>query len=464
MGGGLWNGISGLGNGISGAAMSVVNGSKHAAVAAAKEAKKASDLALKMAAMDDLRRKVALFPDPRCARHGLVASRVKIATWNIMWHYGAFHERYQTIESTLMALDADVICLQEAWEEVGGQRRNVAQMLAKALSLSHTPLHHVFAARSLLQTPRGQVHFGNAVLSKWPIAAASCTELGTEERDEEGQRLLLNCLIEGPRGLLRVHCGQWSNGPYFGGLRVKQSHGTAVAVTEFEGEATRHAAAAAAAVLSQNGDMGLKGGCQEDASQSATTSTEQADAAGPSSSAHVSSSSAHVSSSSAHHGPCVGTGPMVDGPAGGSKFVGEFAAHVVAQQVEGEKGLEEALMPAIVCLDCNAVPESDEVRMLTGKARGGVDGVVLVDAWEAAASPTDAGYTWRNDNLWAAREMVANRRIDYILCGQPTVGGRGHVSKVELFGDDVVLHTPVGALPSGMWPSDHCGILAHIRY
>ena len=60
--------------------------------------------------------------------------------------------------------------------------------------------------------------------------------------------------------------------------------------------------------------------------------------------------------------------------------------------------------------------------------------------------------------------MAPNRRIDYRFVGPPTSGGRGHVTDCELFGTDVVLTADLGAKPSAMWPSDHAGLLASIRY
>ncbi len=44
-------------------------------------------------------------------------------------------------------------------------------------------------------------------------------------------------------------------------------------------------------------------------------------------------------------------------------------------------------------------------------------------------------------------------RIDYVLVGPPAAGGRGHVRRVRLVGDRPV---------AGVWPSDHCGVLAEL--
>jgi len=120
-------------------------------------------------------------------------------------------------------------------------------------------------------------------------------------------------------------------------------------------------------------------------------------------------------------------------------------------------------MPAVLCLSSNAVPDSDEVRQLTGKAAGAVPGLVLLDAWEAAGNTTP-GFTWDNRNDWAARELAADRRLDTILVGLPARGGKGHVVTAVLLGDDVVLKSSISSLPSAVWPSDHFAVMATLRY
>jgi hypothetical protein len=56
---------------------------------------------------------------------------------------------------------------------------------------------------------------------------------------------------------------------------------------------------------------------------------------------------------------------------------------------------------------------------------------------------------------WAARDLLPNRRIDYIMTPTPLAGGKGHVTKVGLFGKGDVVGTP---------PSAHYGVVADIRY
>jgi endonuclease/exonuclease/phosphatase family metal-dependent hydrolase len=109
--------------------------------------------------------------------------------------------------------------------------------------------------------------------------------------------------------------------------------------------------------------------------------------------------------------------------------------------------------PPILAGDFNAAPDSDEIRMLTGRTVVPVPGLVFYDAWEVAGDGS-AGFTWRNENPWARPDLEPDRRIDYVFVGVPRRGGAGHVVASRLVGQ------PVG----GLHPSDHLGVLAELRY
>jgi endonuclease/exonuclease/phosphatase family metal-dependent hydrolase len=110
--------------------------------------------------------------------------------------------------------------------------------------------------------------------------------------------------------------------------------------------------------------------------------------------------------------------------------------------------------PPIVCGDLNAEPQSAEIQMLTGQRQVAVDGVVLMDVWQAT-HPVEAGFTWDNANPYAASQLEWNRRIDYVLVGWPRAGGAGNPLGCEL----------LGATPTdGVWGSDHIGLVADLRY
>ena len=84
-------------------------------------------------------------------------------------------------------------------------------------------------------------------------------------------------------------------------------------------------------------------------------------------------------------------------------------------------------LPVLVCGDFNAGPDSDEIRMLTGRSATAVAGLVFYDAWEIAGDGS-AGDTWSNRNPLAAVGMFPDRRFDYVLSAWPRLGVVGHPS------------------------------------
>jgi endonuclease/exonuclease/phosphatase family metal-dependent hydrolase len=110
--------------------------------------------------------------------------------------------------------------------------------------------------------------------------------------------------------------------------------------------------------------------------------------------------------------------------------------------------------PVILCGDFNAGPDSDEIRMLTGRTLAAAPGLVFYDAWEIAGDGTP-GYTWSNRNPLAAVALYPDRRFDYVLSAWPRLGGVGHPTRCEL----------LGVIPSDQVQlSDHYGVLAELRY
>ena len=118
----------------------------------------------------------------------------------------------------------------------------------------------------------------------------------------------------------------------------------------------------------------------------------------------------------------------------------------------------ERRYPAVLCGDFNAEPDSDEIRMLTGKTAVPVPKLYFHDAWVVggarAGGGTRAGHTWANINPYAKLDLEYDRRIDYVLAGWPKTGGLGQVLDCEVVGCEPV---------DGVWPSDHFGVLATLR-
>src|SRR5689334_18056267 len=71
--------------------------------------------------------------------------------------------------------------------------------------------------------------------------------------------------------------------------------------------------------------------------------------------------------------------------------------------------------PTVLCGDFNADPDSDELRMLTGKSIPATPGLVFYDAWTAAGNGQGGGHTWTGVNPWAAPALWPDRRIDHVL-------------------------------------------------
>jgi endonuclease/exonuclease/phosphatase family metal-dependent hydrolase len=110
--------------------------------------------------------------------------------------------------------------------------------------------------------------------------------------------------------------------------------------------------------------------------------------------------------------------------------------------------------PVVVCGDFNAGPDSDEVRMLTGRSAPSTPGLVFYDAWELAGDGS-AGHTWSNRNPLAAVALYPDQRFDYVLSAWPRAGGVGHPTHCEL----------LGLVPSDQLQlSDHYGVLCDLRY
>jgi prepilin-type processing-associated H-X9-DG protein len=115
-------------------------------------------------------------------------------------------------------------------------------------------------------------------------------------------------------------------------------------------------------------------------------------------------------------------------------------------------------LPAIVCGDFNAEPDSDEVRFLCSYAT--IDGRSsdLRDAWRAAVRYDDPGLTQDPRRNPACAELnVAPKRIDYVFVGDGfrRPHGAGQVLAVE-----VVCDQPL----TGVLASDHFGVLADIAW
>lgn len=111
-------------------------------------------------------------------------------------------------------------------------------------------------------------------------------------------------------------------------------------------------------------------------------------------------------------------------------------------------------LPLVVGADLNAVPDTDEIRMATGRSPG-VPGIVFSDAWEQVGDGD--GATWLRRNPYSADSAWPDRRIDYVLVSWPRPKPTGNPVRAWLTGDGDA--TGDGDV---RWPSDHLALVVEL--
>jgi endonuclease/exonuclease/phosphatase family metal-dependent hydrolase len=113
-------------------------------------------------------------------------------------------------------------------------------------------------------------------------------------------------------------------------------------------------------------------------------------------------------------------------------------------------------MPAILCGDFNAEPDSDEIRFLSSLATLQGRTTFYQDAWRVAGD--GPGYTqdWRVNRI-AASLNVHRKRIDYVFVGDPFLreGAAGRVLSAAVAFDTAL---------TGVLASDHAGLVVEIAW
>lgn len=267
---------------------------------------------------------------------GPIATTVRVVTWNVWGRFGPWREREQAIIESLIALDPDVVAMQEAWCDQAGLDQ--AARLARALGY-----HAAYGGGTLLAEDWGT---GSGLLARWPIERHEYREFSSSDPERWGGSALF-ARVAGPRGALATFSVALDWPPHSSAVRQASVRQLVAFVLE------------------------------------------------------------------------------VAGPA----------------------------FPTVICGDFNAPPDSDELRMLTGRTETVAPGFALFDAWEMAGE--GPGHTWARSNPWTAPAFLPDRRIDYVLIGRPRRGGAGHVVRCSLAGT-----TP----QEGIVPSDHYAVVADLRY
>jgi endonuclease/exonuclease/phosphatase family metal-dependent hydrolase len=109
--------------------------------------------------------------------------------------------------------------------------------------------------------------------------------------------------------------------------------------------------------------------------------------------------------------------------------------------------------PPILIGDFNSVPDSAEVRFLTGRQSLHEMSIFLRDAWTHGGDGS-LGLTWSSMNPYIPRWLEPDRRIDYIFVGAPQKDGGGEILSCRRICDQP---------QEGVWPSDHFGLYAELE-
>jgi endonuclease/exonuclease/phosphatase family metal-dependent hydrolase len=140
---------------------------------------------------------------------------IRVLSWNLWWRYGPWEQRWPAIAATLAEVSPDVCGLQEVWEAAG---ENLAADLAGRLGM-----HWCWAAAAKIRSHQDdQVAIGNAILSRWPIAAHTQATLPPGDATGEG-RVAVHARIEAPGGALPMFTTHLTYGPGRSQVRTQQA-------------------------------------------------------------------------------------------------------------------------------------------------------------------------------------------------------------------------------------------------
>jgi endonuclease/exonuclease/phosphatase family metal-dependent hydrolase len=130
---------------------------------------------------------------------------------------------------------------------------------------------------------------------------------------------------------------------------------------------------------------------------------------------------------------------------------GQVAA--LARYAAERRGDPDSSFPVVVAGDLNAVPDSDEIRSLSGRGIPPVPGLIFTDAWEVAGDG-GPGITWTT-SVHQPHTAWPRRRLDYVLVSWPRPKPLGNPARCALIGTEAAGDPPV-------LPSDHYGVVADL--
>jgi Endonuclease/Exonuclease/phosphatase family len=121
---------------------------------------------------------------------------IRMATSNLWWRFGPWPQRRDTIAAVLANAQPDVCGLQEVWAHRGEHQ---AALLAERLGMQWvwTPSPAPQRWQQRLGDPT--IQYGNAILSRWPIAEQASQRLPAAANADDG-RTVLFARVQTPTG------------------------------------------------------------------------------------------------------------------------------------------------------------------------------------------------------------------------------------------------------------------------
>ncbi|MEO0321929.1 MAG: endonuclease/exonuclease/phosphatase family protein [Myxococcota bacterium] len=131
---------------------------------------------------------------------------MRVATLNLWNKTGPWQRRMALLGAEARALELDVLCLQEVLE-LASPTKGEAKLASQLDELGLEGMHRAFGLGHLMKGPwraaGHELRFGNAVLSRWPIAGTHVELLpGADVSDQ--RRSLLHAVLARPAGALDV--------------------------------------------------------------------------------------------------------------------------------------------------------------------------------------------------------------------------------------------------------------------
>ncbi len=121
----------------------------------------------------------------------VVATTMRIVTWNVWGRYGRWRERQAGIEETLAAAAPDVVCLAESWSAA---QENQPGLIARRLGFEHSVFDGDWEQEDWVS--------GIGLVSRWPVISHERRPLPGDTGSDVGSALF--ALVEGDRGPLQV--------------------------------------------------------------------------------------------------------------------------------------------------------------------------------------------------------------------------------------------------------------------